>query len=83
MSLQVDELLPKGQGSIPQLSAALATISRAMDTEMSSMPSHEVRWLESSSIINLGVGLSALNPVMPAYAISCMLLGLQVTTAVT
>lgn len=41
--VQVDELLPHGESSIPQLSAALVTISRAMDTEMASMPAHEVR----------------------------------------
>jgi hypothetical protein len=41
-SLQVDELLPKGVDSIPQLSVALVTISKALDSEMSNMPAHEV-----------------------------------------
>lgn len=39
---QVDELLPQGQSDIPQLSAALVTISRALDSEMAAMPAHEV-----------------------------------------
>jgi hypothetical protein len=29
--------------SIPELSAALVTISKALDSEMAAMPAHEVR----------------------------------------
>jgi hypothetical protein len=46
---QVDELLPKGVSSIPELSAALVTISKALDSEMASMPAHEVCERHSSS----------------------------------
>jgi hypothetical protein len=41
--LQVSELLPGGQSSIPALAEALLVVSRALDAEMGSMPSVEVR----------------------------------------
>jgi hypothetical protein len=40
--VQVEQLLPKGVDSIPQLSVALVTISKALDSEMAAMPAHEV-----------------------------------------
>jgi hypothetical protein len=43
--LQVEQLLPKGVDSIPQLSVALVTISKALDSEMAAMPAHEVIWV--------------------------------------
>lgn len=46
---QVEELLPKGVSSIPELSAALVTVSKALDSEMASMPAHEVRERHHSS----------------------------------
>lgn len=53
--LQVEELLPKGAESIPQLSVALVTISKALDSEMAAMPAHEVGFL-------MGGGREVLGP---------------------
>jgi hypothetical protein len=48
LAMQVDELLPGGASSIPQLSVALVTISRALDSEMAAMPAREVRMVQLS-----------------------------------
>lgn len=56
LARQVEELLPKGVDSIPQLSVALVTISKALDSEMAAMPAHEVRGVAARARCGAGQG---------------------------